>query len=107
MKEKKLISDLFENEPIQWGFRGDPEMWATLKSSFKNEVNIYSQLEFENELTNRFNEIIKKNGKKTAINIVWFKNFSQKGMSGGHICLEWWEETGLPLISKRYLNLNK
>lgn len=103
----KLIKDIFEIEPIQWGFRGDPEMWATLKLSFESELNIYSQLEFENELTNRFNHIIKSKGKRNSVDTVWFECFSQKGMSGGYISLEWWEKTGLPLLKNRYLSIKE
>ena len=107
MKVKKFIKDLFKDEPIQWGLRGDPEMWSTLKSSFENELNIYSQLEFENEITNRFNTIIKSKGKRNSIDTVWFEGFSQKGMSGGYISLEWWEQTGLPLLKNRYFKFNE
>ncbi len=102
-----LIKDLFQNKPIQWGFRGDPEMWDKLKTSFGSIENNFSQLEFENELTYRFHKIIESEGKKSSNNTVKFENFSQRGMSGGYISLDWWEKSGLPLLKNRYLELNK
>jgi hypothetical protein len=107
MKEKRCIKELFENKPIQWGFRGDPEMWDKLKTSFGNIENNFSSIEFENELKNHFHQIIKTEGKMSSNNTVRFENFSQKGMSGGFISIEWWEEIGLPLINVRYKKLNK
>ena len=105
----KPIKDIFESKPIQWGFRGDPEMWDKLKTSFGNLENNFSQLEFENELAKRFFEFIELEGEKRSnnTNSVKFENFSQRGMSGGYISLDWWEETGLPLLKNRYLELSR
>jgi hypothetical protein len=30
------ISEIFEEEPIQWGLRGDPWLWRELKSKFES-----------------------------------------------------------------------
>jgi len=53
-------------------------------------------------LESRFNEIIEKQGEKKSEDEVFFKKYSTSGMSGGFISLEWWCQTGLPLLKKRY-----
>ncbi len=30
------VSEIFEEEPMQWGLRGDPFLWRELKDRFKN-----------------------------------------------------------------------
>jgi hypothetical protein len=103
-----LIKDLFKNKLIQWEFRGNPEMWDKLKTSFGSLENNFSQFEFENELIKHFYEFIELEGEKSSnkTNSVKFENFSQRGMSGGYISLDWWEETGLSLLKNRYLELS-
>lgn len=103
----KLIGDIFEDEPRQWGLRGDPHMWQELRNSLSDLKENLNQIEFEKELDKRFNRIVQQEGKQTSNETVWFESFPQLGMSGGSISLNWWQETGLPLIKNRYKELNK
>lgn len=101
-----LIEEIFKDEPSQWGLRGDPYMWRELKNAFSDLTENLSQSGFEKELEKRFKSIMQQEGKQTSNKTVWFKKFPQLGMSGGTISLEWWKEMGLPLIKRRYKDLN-
>lgn len=93
--------EIFKNKPKQWGLRGDPEMWDALNKQFENLHNISNEEEFGEILNNEFNQLLKK-GKKMSNDVVWFEEFSQLGMSGGSVSIEWWTNTGLPLLKKRH-----
>ncbi len=103
----KLIESIFENEPGQWGLRGDPHMWQELRKSLNDLKESINQIEFEEELEKRFNGIVQQKGKQTSNETVWFESFPQLGMSGGSISLSWWQETGLPLIKNKYKEIKK
>jgi len=36
LNNKMKVSEIFEEEPIQWGLRGGQFLWRELKKSFKN-----------------------------------------------------------------------
>lgn len=93
--------EIFNKKPKKWGLRGDPELWQIIKKRFKDYDDPKNQIEFNKKLELEFNAMIKK-GEQSSDEIVWFENFSQLGMSGGLISLEWWNNIGLPLLRKRY-----
>lgn len=92
---------LFNTKPKQWGLRGDSELWDELDARFEMFSDPKSQIEFNEKLEFEFNELL-KDGKRISDDIIWFENFSQNGMSGGSISIEWWNNKGLPLIKKLY-----
>lgn len=97
------MSDIFNTKPNQWGLRGDPELWEKLRLKFNNSEIPKSSNEFNIFLDAEFDSII-KSGKKTSDNIIWFEEFTQNGMSGGSVDLNWWKNTGLPLLKERFKN---
>lgn len=92
---------IFKNKPVQWGLRGDPELWDELSKRFEKFDDLKNEVEFNDKLDFEFNELIKK-GKKTSDDVIWFEDFSQLGMSGGSVSIEWWTRIGLPLLKKLY-----
>jgi len=105
MNKIKLIKQIFDEEPFQWGLRGDPYLWEKLKeelSKIKTDVTLE---DFNKILDKKFNEIINKDGKVISKDEVYFEKYPQYGMSGGLVSLEWWKQTGLPLLKDRYNNL--
>jgi len=94
--------EIFKTEPTQWGLRGDPELWNELSKKFEKFADPKNELEFNKKLDFEFNELLKK-GQKKSDDVVWFENFSQAGMSGGSVSIEWWTNKGLPLLKERYL----
>lgn len=93
--------DIFKNKPEQWGLRGDPEMWDELSKRVEKFVNPDDVEEFNKMLNTEFNRLLNM-GKKISNDVFWFEEFSELGMSGGFVSLEWWTNKGLPLLKKRY-----
>jgi len=95
--------DIFKDKPGSWGLRGDTYFWDELKNSFKNLDYSKSSIEFSELLEIEFNKIINK-GKTTDKDedTIYFEKYPKGGMSGGYVSKEWWTQTGLPLIKKRY-----
>jgi len=93
--------EIFKNKPFGWGLRGDPELWDELAKRLEKFDTTKNLDEFVRVLDYEFNEILKR-GKKISKNVVWFEEFSQAGLSGGSVSLQWWENNGLPLLKKRY-----
>ncbi len=107
MKDKHLISEselnnLFD-EPEQWGLRGDPYLWKTLKERFQYS-SISNTEEFHSFLIDTFKD--KTGGEPIKDQHYFVKEFNFGGMSGGGISSNFWIETGFPLLIKRYKQLS-
>lgn len=93
--------EIFENKPFHWGLRGDEDLWEELKGKLEDDEYSLSPENFRIKLLDHFNSII-KSGEKISDELIYFKNYSQNGMSGGHVSLPWWEDTGLPHLANEY-----
>ena len=94
------ISEIFEEEPIQWGLRGDPFLWRELKKRLKEvdmpETPFELQALIEREYENSTGHPISYQ-KLFAI-----ERFRSHGMSNGVICPEFWLKKGIPLLVRRH-----
>lgn len=95
------ISKIFEEKPEQWGLRGDPPLWSALEMWFLNKETPSTKEEFSNLLERAFKEITGEPLLSQREN-VYIEGFNAGGMSGGHVCFEFWRETGFPLLVNRY-----
>jgi hypothetical protein len=93
--------EIFEKEPLTWSLRGDPELWQELKNRFRGFDYSVNPETFNEILTRHFNAIIEK-GIKISEDTIFFETYSKKGMSGGHVSLEWWYQKGLPILRETY-----
>jgi len=98
MKTKSI----FENAPSQWGLRGDPHLWEALSRIMSSNAAPMQPEQFNTELDRQFKTFLDANGRKKTEEVVWVESFPQQGMSGGSVSLDWWNETGLPLLKERY-----
>lgn len=95
------VSDLFENEPIQWGLRGDPFLWRELKERLKyvkmpdTPEQLRALIEKEYELSTGHSITDKK-----QFGVTRFRSF---GMSSGGISPEFWVTRGIPLLVGRHV----
>ena len=100
LNEYKYIGDLFEEEPIQWGLRGDPFLWKKMRLHF-SELQLPEDITtFENILTREFLELT--GHPITYKEIFSVKEFAHGGMSSGGISTEFWRERALPLLRSRF-----
>lgn len=95
------ISELFEEEPIQWGLRGEPLLWRELKEAFK-EIDIPSTPQALQLLIEKAYE------KSTGYSIdhqesFHIERFRSHGMSSGSISPTFWIKTAIPLLVTRHV----
>ena len=94
------ISKIFEEEPIQWGLRGDPFLWRELKERF-------TSIEMP-ETPEQLKALIEKEYEfSTGHPITYEKHFGVErfrshGMSSGGISPEFWVKSGIPLLVSRH-----
>lgn len=94
------IAKIFEEEPIQWGLRGDPFLWSELKERLKemdmpetpDELKAILEKEYE-QLTEHPISYNKHFG---------VERFRSHGMSSGGVSPEFWVNIGIPLLISRH-----
>lgn len=94
------VSTLFEDEPEQWGLRGDPYLWRELKERLdRTELP---------ESPEQLKQIIEEEYEAaTGHSINHMKHFGVErfkhgGMSSGGISPEFWINIGIPMLIKRH-----
>ena len=103
--EKHIIENIFNPTPKQWGLRGDPYLWESLRNHFE-QVGLPREIdEFEIELIKLFKS-------KTSKSIfdkesVFVEGYAHGGMSSGHISIDKWRDEFIPLLMERFSNQKK
>jgi hypothetical protein len=100
MSLKKHIGDLFEEEPKQWGLRGDPFLWRELRAHFVDTPIPSSAEIFEQELERAF--VLLSGHPLSSSAHFRVERFAHGGMSSGGISPEFWRESALPILKNRY-----
>ncbi|MBI1890831.1 MAG: hypothetical protein HYS18_09310 [Burkholderiales bacterium] len=95
------IGAIFEEEPIQWGFRGDPYLWRELKERLA-EVGLPATSEKLKEIIEQAYE------DATGYNIshnetIIIERFQHGGMSSGGVSPNFWKERAIPLLLARHV----
>jgi hypothetical protein len=100
---KMKVSNLFLDEPEQWGLRGDPYLWREMATKLErtdvpataDELKQIIRATYESS-TGRVLEV----GDGFIV-----ERFSRGGMSSGGISPEFWIEKALPLLLGRHIKL--
>jgi hypothetical protein len=96
----RTIGALLEEEPIQWGLRGDPYLWREMRQRFADAP-----------LPGTVEELIALVEQEFAVltghqvsepEHFYIERYNHGGMSGGGISPEFWRERALPLLVARY-----
>ena len=101
--KKMKIAIIFEEEPVQWGLRGDTYLWRELKERFK-EIDMP-------ETPALLKAIIEKEYEAatgypiTHNEHFGVERFRSHGMSSGGIAPEFWVKSGIPLLVSRHAKL--
>lgn len=94
------VSEIFEDEPIQWGLRGDPFLWRELKDNFKELDMPDSPQELQTLIEKRYEQ--STGHPITHKNHFGVERFRSHGMSSGGICPDFWVNSGIPLLVGRH-----
>ncbi|MDN7130968.1 hypothetical protein JNO04_01205 [Halomonas sp. MC140] len=94
------VSEIFKEEPAQWGLRGDPVLWRELKARL-NDIDMPESPDELKEIIEREYEV------STGHPISHEKNFGVErlkthGISSGGVCPEFWVKRGIPLLVSRH-----
>jgi hypothetical protein len=102
MTAVQSVSDLFEPQPIQWGFRGDPYLWAEMSTALAGVAVPSSAEQFTRLLEDTFAELVGAplNSPQSS---VFVERYSHGGMSSGRVSLAFWRDRGFPLLQARYV----
>jgi hypothetical protein len=101
----KYVSDIFDPEPEQWGLRGDPWVWRTLRAQLSGVYLPPSAGEVESLLYAAFNRLVAVDLATELEPSVYRAEFAHGGMSSGHVSLDVWRGHLLPLLIDRALTL--
>ena len=94
------ISTLFENEPKQWGLRGDPCLWKEMKTKLDPIAMPATPVELERILNSAFVELTGRSWDDS--NPIFIEKYDQGGMSSGMVCPEFWRDKAIPLVVSHY-----
>lgn len=98
---KIKISSLFDEEPRQWGLRGDPFLWDEMRLKSIDKTLLETEEMMQKYFYLLFYELtgIEINSNK---DIRLEKYYYGSGMSGGIVSSGFWLGRGIPFILERY-----
>lgn len=100
METQKTLSEIFQDEPARWGFRGDPFLWREMKASLGN----YEYPETEEQLTVLLEQLYQQltGALLTEHEPIFVERYSHGGMSSGYMSPKLWAEQAIPMLRVRY-----
>ncbi|MEU4690323.1 hypothetical protein [Actinoplanes sp. NPDC023714] len=96
------FDELFEPEPLRWGRRGDPHLWAAMRERFAGQPLPENQFALADAVRTAFEELTgaRLDGRTDHIGVAAYRVGS--GMSDGMVSGKWWFEVGRALIADRW-----
>ena len=105
MHTQATVALLFEEEPVQWGLRGDPHLWRELRTRLADEPLPGSAEQLEDLLARAFLSAVGHVLWDETVSHVYVGRFDTGGMSRGNVSLDFWRHTGFPLVVRRFVTL--
>jgi hypothetical protein len=96
-----FVSKYFDPEPIQWGLRGDPQLWRDMKHKTANTNIPMTGNAFEKLLHKLFKELTGEEPQKGKD--FYVKKYETVGMSKGFISSDFWIDKGFSILIQRYI----
>ncbi|MDE6728681.1 MAG: hypothetical protein K2J80_12200 [Oscillospiraceae bacterium] len=101
-----FVSEIFVEEPQQWGLRGDPFLWRYLMEQYGAVAVPYPIDDLKRNITAAFERFA---GEPLVLGCICrAPKFAKThvGMSTGGLSGDFWLQTAIPLLSKRLEKLN-
>lgn len=96
-----FVSVIFEEQPEQWGFRGDPYLWEEMRKEFSKVPMTISSEDFVKEFKAIFEKLT--GNPLTSKKDIFLLKYAHGGMSSGRICGEFWNKKVLPMLVDRLM----
>ncbi|WP_250009554.1 hypothetical protein [Actinoplanes sp. M2I2] len=97
----RLVSDLFDPEPVRWGLRGDPWVWRAMGEYLAGTYLPPSVGEVDRLLKATFDRVVGVDLAAESAPWVFREEFAHGGMSSGNVHLETWRTELLPTLVDR------
>jgi hypothetical protein len=91
----------FEQQPHQWGLRGDPYLWRELCDTLAARPKPRTRSEFEDLLVREWNRLTGVDIAVTTEDAVRIQRYPTSGMSGGFVSPPTWRERLIPILVER------
>ena len=98
------LSNLFADEPLQFGLRGDKGLWKELETKFL-EHNWKDESQIFNELKTEVETILDSSIEEEKM--IYIKRFAKGGMSSGKVSTTYWLRIGIPTLMARFRKIKK
>ena len=98
MPAHRYVSDLFNPEPHQWGFLGNPYLWQDMAAQLSGTSLPDSEQVLVTLLEAMFEQLVGA-PLSSPKSLVFVERFSHGGMSSGRVSLAFWRDTGIPLLT--------
>lgn len=95
------IGTLFDDEPVQWGLRGDPWLWRALAERLTDAPPPDDRGSLDAALRRAFAAEVGRTVTSVLEDTVAVPRFAHGGMSSGIVSLPWWRDVGLPRLLDR------
>lgn len=95
------ISEIFKDEPAQWGYRGDSLLWREMGERLVNMEMPSTSEELKEIIEHTYFEAT---GYKIGhLETFQIERFKAHGMSSGGISPEFWVNRGIPILVNRHV----
>ena len=98
----RVVSQLFEPLPTQWGLRGDPYLWAEMTAALNETSITESWSELQELLEQTFLKLVGSPLNSEAP-FAFIERYNRGGMSSGKVSVVFWRTTAMPLLQSRYM----
>lgn len=98
---RQTVDDLFEREPHQWGLRGDPAVWASMREHLQGVQMPQHASALQSLLEKTFHEVVGVDLRNFTDDSVYREEFDRGGMSGGGVDLPTWRDRLIPILVDR------
>lgn len=99
------FAKIFEEQPREWGLRGDPYLWFDIESTLKGAAPPKTLQEFKLLIETKFKELT--GFSVTRKEFIFLEKYSLGDMADGCVCPEFWRMKAIPLLSMRYAGILK
>jgi hypothetical protein len=96
----RTIAQLFEEEPLQWGLRGDAYLWMAMRTHFSVTPLPSLGSNLDEQIEQAF-QMLTGHPLSTP-STFHVRKFAHGGMSSGGISPEFWRDEALPLLRNRH-----
>jgi hypothetical protein len=95
------VGDLFAREPVQWGLRGDPQVWAAMREKLSDAAMPSDWFDLRTLLYATFRDVVGVDIDQGAQETIYLEEFDRGGMSAGTVHLPTWRDRLIPILIDR------